>query len=257
MKNLLAPRNASALTALAKPSTLLAFDFDGTLAPIVTAKERARMRRSTAHLLAQTSLLYPCAVISGRSRSDLLPRLQGAPVKFIVGNHGLEPFGVSRRVLHQVRRTREWLKRALVDWPDLDVEDKGYSLAIHYRRAQSQTLARRAILAAVTALPFPMRRVGGKCVVNLVPPGAPDKGVALGRLRAAERAQQVLYVGDDDTDEDVFVLDEPWLLTVRVGRSRTSAASYFLGDQPAIDELLSRLLRLRNSPSADLTSGRE
>ncbi len=53
-------------------------------------------------------------------------------------------------------------------------------------------------------------------------------------------------MGDDETDEDVFSLDEPGrLLTIRVGSRRDSAASWCLASQPAMDALLRTLLHLR------------
>ena len=53
-------------------------------------------------------------------------------------------------------------------------------------------------------------------------------------------------MGDDETDEDVFTLDQPGrLLTIRVGPKRSSAARYYIANQPAIDDLLRVLLELR------------
>ena len=55
-----------------------------------------------------------------------------------------------------------------------------------------------------------------------------------------------MYVGDDVTDEDVFRLDQPGrLFTVRIGRSKTSAARYYLRQQQEIDTLLEHLVALR------------
>ena len=60
-----------------------------------------------------------------------------------------------------------------------------------------------------------------------------------------------MYVGDDVTDEDVFRLDQPGrLFTVRVGRSRTSAARYYLRQQQEIDALLEHLVALRVDAAA-------
>jgi trehalose-6-phosphatase len=54
----------------------------------------------------------------------------------------------------------------------------------------------------------------------------------------------VLYVGDDDTDEDVFVLGgSDGLLGIRVGESEESAAAYCVRDQESVDELLGLLLQ--------------
>lgn len=166
----------------------------------------------------------------------------------VVGNHGLEPSANLAEFEQRVAPAREHLIRALAEVPGIDVEDKRYSLALHYRNCRSKRLARKAIFAAVAALPVPVRVVPGKLVLNVMPAGAPTKGDALMELRAAEDADTALYVGDDVTDEDVFELDQPGrLVGVRVGESRSSAASYFLRDQLEMDELLSALLTLREA----------
>ena len=72
----------------------------------------------------------------------------------------------------------------------------------------------------------PVRLVGGKHVVNLLPAGAPHKGLALERARARLGCDTAIYVGDDETDEDVFALDQPGrLLAIRVGRKPSSSAA--------------------------------
>jgi len=82
--------------------------------------------------------------------------------------------------------------------------------------------------------------------VNVLPPDAPHKGLALERLRTEQGCDTALYVGDDETDEDVFTLDRPGqLLSVRVGASGRSQAAYFLKNQGEIDVLLDLLLRAR------------
>jgi trehalose 6-phosphate phosphatase len=138
------------------------------------------------------------------------------------------------------------LRAALAGFAGVDVEDKRYSLAIHYRRSRRKANAQRAIHQAVTELPGRMRMIPGKHVVNVVPQGAPNKGDALIQLRTLAQADTALYVGDDITDEDVFVLDQPGrLLTVRIGLSRSSAAAYFLRRQREIDTLLAKLSSVR------------
>ena len=92
------------------------------------------------------------------------------------------------------------------------------------------------------------RIVLGSLAVDLVPDVASHKGIALRQLRARV-ADTALYVGDDASDEDVFTLNEPGrLLSVRVGRRRDSAASYFLRAQSEVDDLLEELVRLRSRP---------
>ena len=117
-------------------------------------------------------------------------------------------------------------------------------MAVHYRGSPRKTAARRAILAAAGALPG-TRLLRGKQVVDVLPVAAQGKGRALQRAAELLGCTRVLYVGDDRTDEDVFALDWPGLVAVRVGRRRGSRARYFLRRQPEIDRLLTTLLRLR------------
>jgi trehalose 6-phosphate phosphatase len=245
MRDLLATESAGVLAQLAWSRVLLAFDYDGTLAPIVADRSRARMRAVTADLLAKLCGLYPCSVISGRSRADLASRLQGARVKYVIGNHGIEPGSDTTDLERDVLRVRAHLERLVAEWQGVELEDKRYSLALHYRKSRQSRLARDAILKAVGKLPARMRAVSGKKVINLIPARAPNKGQALLRLRAAEGADTALYVGDDLCDEDVFTLDQPGrLLSVRIGASSASAAPYFVCDQRDIDRLLARLVKL-------------
>ena len=88
---LLASENRPVLAQLAWTHTLLAFDFDGTLAPIVEAHREAEMTLQTAALFQQVCLAYPTAVISGRSHADVSRRLEPAEVRYVIGNHGIEP----------------------------------------------------------------------------------------------------------------------------------------------------------------------
>ena len=244
--HLLSRANSDVLAQLAWSKVLIAFDFDGTLAPIVTDRDDAKMHPRTVELFERVCSLYPCAVISGRSQRDVSRRLEGAAVKYVVGNHGLESWGALPEFDEEIALARSLLEVVFATWSEVDVEDKRYSLALHYRRARNKQLARSAIHEAVAALPMPMRIVPGKLVVNLIPARAPNKGDALLELRSTEQADTALYVGDDITDEDVFKLDQPGrLMSVRVGESQSSVATYFLRSQREIDRLLTKLIAHR------------
>jgi trehalose 6-phosphate phosphatase len=235
------------LEMFASSNVLLAFDYDGTLAPLVNAPAHARMRASTRRLLGRASKLYPCIVITGRAQADALGRLRSVEVCRVVGNHGAEPSpnGAAMR-----RRVRRWLPvlKARLSWRQgVVIEDKGFSVAVHYRQARKRNSTRRAVLSAAQLLKD-VRLVGGKLVVNFLVPEA-HKGMALERERSHFACDTVIYVGDDETDEDVFQLDRPGqLLSIRVGRKRTSAASYYIRNQAEIDRLLETLITLRGGP---------
>lgn len=95
------------------------------------------------------------------------------------------------------------------------------------------------------------RVVGGKRVRNVTVPGAPDKGDALLRLLRRGGYERVIFVGDDETDEDVFRLAPAVpLVGVAVGRRRRSAAGHFLRGQADVARLLALLGTLRGAAPA-------
>jgi trehalose 6-phosphate phosphatase len=254
MKHLLAPRNLPVLERFAWSRVLLAFDFDGTLAPIVVDPDAAQMRATTRDLLVRVAGLFPTVVISGRTRADTQRRVAGVPLREVIGNHGAESDDRQGASLPApVHRWRRELERALADQAGVVIEDKSLSLSIHYRQSRQKKRARAAILAAVAQIERrdSVRMMGGKQVVNLLPEGAPHKGVALERARARLGCDTALYVGDDETDEDVFALDQPGrLLGVRVGERAASHADYCLRAQREIDGLLRVLIRARTEAAA-------
>jgi len=250
MKNILAQVNREVLEQFAWSNMLLAFDYDGTLAPIVDEPARAFMRPATRGLLARAAESYPTIVISGRAQDDVLRRLTGIEIHAIIGNHGLEPWHGNDGIIEKVGQWRASLSARLLPLKGVWIEDKIYSLAVHYRQSREKKKARAAVLEAVAAL-GDVRIVGGKQVVNILPQNAPHKGIALERERERLGCDTAIYVGDDETDEDVFALDQPGrLLTIRIEAKRTSAASYYISKQSEIDELLQALVELRRKPEA-------
>ena len=256
MKNLLVRRSRPLLRDLAAHRTLLVFDFDGTLAPIVESRHRARLPAATVRLLRAVAEAWPCAVISGRSRADVEARLGGVRLLALVGNHGAEQRPALPGAAGWRRRVRSWRRRLEVDLADvrgIDVEDKGLSLAVHVRGSAAQRRAAIALAGLEGA-----RVVGGKRVRNATVLGAPDKGDALLRLVRLGRYERVLFVGDDDTDEDVFrrAPDVP-LVGVAVGRRSHSAAPYYLRRQGDVARLLSALGDLRRGVQAPRQDGED
>jgi trehalose 6-phosphate phosphatase len=243
---LFSKRNAALLERFLTARVLLAFDFDGTLAPIVVDPAAARMRRRTLKLFERVCRLYPCAVISGRQRHDVLQRLEGAPVRHVVGNHGLGPEGATEALVREIAALRGRMAAALDGREGVVIEDKTYSFAVHYRRARDRRRARDDVERALAQLPRRFRAIRGKQVVDVVAGDVPNKGQAMKRLLAAEAAEAAIYVGDDETDEDVFRSpDAGSLLSIRVGRSRRSAAACFVHDQRELDVLLDRVASAR------------
>ena len=247
MRTILAACNREILRQYAASRVLVTFDYDGTLAPIVDDRAHAPMRARTRALLAKLCHRFRCAVISGRARQDVSRYLRSLAMFAVVGNHGMEPGADRGSAELAVQRWRGHLRSRLADHSGISIEDKRLSLSIHYRRATQKRQALAAIGDAVRELPS-ARLIGGKDVVNVLPEGAPHKGLALESLRRRAGCDTAIYVGDDQTDEDVFGYRTPWpLLGIRVGRSRTTSASYYIRDQKEIDLLLRALLDCRSS----------
>jgi trehalose 6-phosphate phosphatase len=248
MPNILTERHLPTLAHFASSNVLVAFDYDGTLAPIVVDPLRARMRAATVRLLKVVAERYPCAVISGRMRADLIPRVTSIPLRHVAGNHGIEPWGDNERLASYARRWIPPLRRQLDGEEGVVIEDKTYSVTVHYRRAARKRRALGLIHRAVRSLPR-ARVIDGREAVNIVPHGAPHKGVALERVRDLLVCETAIYIGDDGTDEDAFAAGRPGrLLPIRVGRKRGSRARYWLESQMDIDAFLRALLKFRPGP---------
>ena len=245
---LLSPTAAHTLNSFAMSNVLLAFDYDGTLAPIAPTPPRARMRPATRRLLTQVAQLYPCVVISGRALADISRRLASIPLWYVFGNHGSEPaIGPP-----PVQRTGEWvrvLRRELPQDPAVVVEDKAHSVTVHYRGAQDAATARDVIVRVASQFQD-ARIVDGSEAINLLRRDAPDKGSALSYAVRAFACTTAVYVGDDGTDEDAFAALPPErLLSVRVGSGASTRARFHLETQCEIDLLLARLLTIRGNGS--------
>jgi trehalose 6-phosphate phosphatase len=246
MKRILDESERELLWELAWSKVLLGFDFDGTLAPIVPDPAGAVMRRTTRKLLSSVTALYPCVVISGRALRDVEPRVAGLGLRAVIGNHGIEPNFATPELRRKVAGWRASLAAATSVLHGVVLEDKVYSLALHYRRAPVIEDALEKILQALEPLRDEVRLIHGKLVVNVLPAGMPDKGEALLLERDRAGCDSAFFIGDDDTDEDVFALGTSGaLLTVRVGDSSMSRAMFCVEDQVEVDALLSRLIELR------------
>jgi trehalose 6-phosphate phosphatase len=230
------------LRAFAKPDTLVALDYDGTLAPIADDPFRAHMHAATRELLIGLVRCRPSVILTGRSRRDALRLLDGIDGIEVIGNHGMESLHTtSLAILDLVSSWKPILMDRIAAMVGMSLEDKGYSLSLHYRLAPDPLRAAAFAHAIAATLPR-ARLLGGKCVLNIVPADAPDKGQALLEELQRTALPRAVFVGDDVTDEDVFSLDLPQqILSVRVGHSPNSRAQYFLHDRNEVDQLLSLL----------------
>lgn len=247
MKHLFSADGEAALAARIASRPLLAFDFDGTLAPIVTRPDDARVPLAVAWRLDRLSAILPVAIVTGRTVADVRERLAFTP-RFVIGGHGAEdPDGESSDPgpVFDALRVRLHVRRAELLAAGVTVEDKGHSMALHYRLARDLEGALQMITIALEGLGPELRSYGGKRVVNVVATHAPDKAQAVASLAERCGVSSAVFVGDDINDEPVFALDEPSWLTVRVGRDDPNTRAKFCIDTPGeVAIMLDRMLIL-------------
>jgi trehalose 6-phosphate phosphatase len=251
VRHLFSPEGERALLAVLRTHPMLAFDFDGTLAPIVARADDARVSKAVSRWLEQLAGVAPVAILTGRAVADVAPRLGFEP-RYIIGNHGSEDpnghlpapsagalDGLRCRLAHRAGVFRE---------AGVTVEDKRFSLALHYRLAKNQALAIACISEALGELGPDLKQFGGKCVVNISPANAPDKADALVSLIKLHGVSSAVFVGDDLNDESVFGQAQPDWLTVKIGRDYpASQARFFLDSHSEMAILLQKMLSLLSS----------
>ncbi|MDQ2984591.1 MAG: trehalose-phosphatase [Actinomycetota bacterium] len=218
-------------------------DVDGTLAPIVRRPELAVVpddTRAEVERLAARYALVAC--ISGRT-GDEARRLVGVDGVVYVGVHGLE-------LAPEAERWREPLASiaSSVEWP-WEVENKGLSVAFHYREAEDEDAARQAAEAVASlGLEAGLVPKWGRRVLELRPPVDADKGTAVRQLLLERGLSKALYAGDDLTDLDAFRGLDGLDVAVRIAIASAegppelgTAADVVLGSPAKLLELL-RLL---------------
>jgi len=177
--------------------TALVFDVDGTLSPIAPSPELAVVPDETRQELYRLAGRYALvACLSGRAGLDAR-KIVGVDGIEYVGNHGLELHPDARVLALAIARFR--------DAVGLPVEDKGVSLAYHYREAADEKAAHAELeKVAETALLGGLEPRWGRKVLEIRPRVAADKGTAVQTLIERAKATRALYAGDDTTDLDAF-----------------------------------------------------
>ena len=242
---LLHSKGLAALARYVAPDTLLAFDLDGTLATIVDDFSAAKVSEPVHASLQRLVKLVKVTLITGRSRKDALAILGFEP-HLVIGNHGAEwPGDPDTRNQHFVQCCTAWrdqLYDQLKGIQGVEIEFKGESLTIHYRRAIEQDKALSLIDAAIGKLAPRPKRIGGKYVVNLLPMEALSKGEAMVAAMDRFGLKRAIYFGDDITDEEVFKLKCVDVLGVHIGKDNQTTAAYYLNRQSELLALLNSMV---------------
>jgi trehalose 6-phosphate phosphatase len=222
-------------------------DFDGTLLEIVARPDQARPIPEARPILAELARRYDLvAVVSGR-RTDEVRALIESPEIEVFGHYGItESAGEGVRSSEVLSRVNE----VAGDVPGAWVEDKGASLAVHYRAAADPAAAEgrlRPVLQAIadgrglTILP-------GKMVLELAPADTPGKGSVVLREARARNLAGCMFAGDDRADLAAFAaldeLEADGTVTVKVAVKSEETPQELIDEADIVVERPSGLLEL-------------
>ena len=253
MKYLFSRQN-DAMRVFRRPGRVLwLFDFDGTLCPIARRPEQVVLAPRTKRLLRILGNRFPgrFGVLSGRTLKTLR-RSVGISNLLYAGVHGYEIQGPNGQTtfpdfsarMHRLQRFgKEW-RRKLADIDGQWMENKKWSLCVHFGQV------RRADQAAARRIVNDMRRdarrrgfgiQNGLQSVEILCSSKWNKGQGALWLKKRAQCSGIFYSGDDATDETVFRILKPTDLGVRVGRSESSRAQYYIKKQSESIQLLQRI----------------
>jgi trehalose-phosphatase len=226
---------------------LVASDFDGTLSQLVDHPGEAVLLPEAPAVLAKLAAMQPqvkLAFLSGRSLADLASRLGPvADSAILAGNHGLELLGAHLDWIHRsaftarphLKGLMELLSLSIGELAGVELEDKGASFTLHYRRMETIDFPKLRAIVEALALPDQVRMHEGKKVFEFRPQVEWNKGYAIRRIvrRINLSCDAVVFLGDDATDEDVFRELGPNAFTIHVGSATAPSCAWLNAHDPA------------------------
>ena len=223
-------------------------DFDGTIVNIAPLPGQVRLSPAARRVLRRLGR-HPrvtLVVISGRRRAEL-QRYIGLPGIRYFGLYGWECRGHSplpSSALIALRSARTQLSIHLSSIPGLWVEDKHFSLSVHFLGVSppAQRRARRKLRSLLLPFQETLRVIENLRDAEIVPSCILGKGAAVQRFLANPACSRVLpfYFGDDLSDEPAFEAVGKGI-SIRVGAARPTRARYSVRDPAAVAAVLAKL----------------
>ena len=239
-----------------KKKRLVFLDFDGTLVSIAKSPDAVYLEARTKKLLEALSAdkKTQLVVVSGRPLKELRRYLHLKNV-ILVGNHGLEIHGKkvplpadakkARRLKHLIMQLSKKFKMIFTSYPGTWVEDKHYTLSVHFRdlpRGQTMVFDELIRFFKKEYGRYPLVWTRGKKVIEIRPNVYWGKGDVVTHLIKRFPHSVPVAIGDDRGDEDMFkALKGRGGLSVRVGYSRSSVADYYLSSPHEVKTFLQEL----------------
>lgn len=232
---------------------VLFFDYDGTLVPLQKFPEQAAPGTELYEALKQLALQAntDLVIVSGRKREVLNDWLGGLPV-YLIAEHGASFRDKDGSWDEPLQAGPEWkpdilsiLERFVERCTGSFIEEKTNSLAWHYRNVQPEFALARAYelkeeLKAWILKNNVFQILEGHKVIEIKRTGY-DKGTAALRFFQGQKADFILAIGDDRTDEDLFATLPKEAITIKVGLTQ-SLATYNMKNPQQVLNLLRQLV---------------
>jgi len=223
----------------------LFLDIDGTLSPFQTNPEKSFIPNSTLEIIKEIiELNIPVIAVTGRDIATAQKLLKSIEVP-IAGLHGLDIYIDSNTTIRPdlTRINFKNLKQDIINsckiYPELLIEDKGYSIALHYRKSPELENDAIHIMEQVKSSHPHLKISRGKFVIELIPKQA-DKGQAIQTILNHFKLpfNHSIFIGDDLTDESGFIIINQHAGTsIKVGSGETEA-KYRLKDINSVANFL-------------------
>ncbi len=225
-----------------KENLFLFFDFDGTLVPISKNPKDCYLSGELKESLYKLKDKIKIGIISGRDLKDLKRRISVENI-YYCGSHGLQIDGPDIKYTNpDVYKLKPYIyeifskfKNLSKMYPGVFIEKKSFSFTIHYRQVdgkQRKDLKRLFLQIISNYEEKNIKVINGKMVFEVFPAVDWNKGRAVKFIiENFNRKVLPIFIGDDLTDETVFIEIKDEGLTVKVGYSKKTMAKYFLRNQ--------------------------
>ncbi len=238
-------------------------DYDGTLTEIMPHPEEARISEEMRQAIHNLSQVATVCIISGRDKHNIQD-LINLPNLFYVGNHGFDIEGPAGSNIHRevgmdtlliMEKCFRELQTKLIEIPGVQFEPKKLTVTIHYRLVEEKNVGLVFEIMREVVGKYPQLKIStGKKVIEIRPQIEWDKGRAaqwLTEMLGFDQAgADIIYIGDDLSDEDAFKILPTQGIGILVGNhSAQTYASYHLADPEQVKIFLKNLTTaIRRSP---------
>ncbi|RSN77037.1 trehalose-phosphatase [Acinetobacter haemolyticus] len=241
----------------------LFLDIDGTLCDFKMDPNNCFIPNKTLNILENIRAKdIPVIAITGRdivSARELF-KFMDIPIAAL---HGLEIYlnrekkNTLQQNLHSISYIHSMISKACIPYPNLLIENKKCSVALHYRKCPELAFVAKKIINESHSLFPELKLIQGKFVFELISAEA-NKGFAIQKMLSHLNITDSvipIFIGDDTTDEDGFIVVNKINkgISIKVGNGPTNA-KYFLNDITQVQDFLALFLKNINEEESVLTT---